>query len=330
MKRQMTKWIKEYGMLLLLILTVVILAVAGSYAAYVNFSSVKRVVSTGKGSQVYFSSNYLYLVGKDETSYGMRKIAPSVTQDGNYYSVTIQVCNYVYGNTEQVNANSINYSLTVTLLSSDGGSLPAEARNVSLNGVNFGDNQAVTTSQVTLPAGQATMHSYTIQVPVAIKDSIRLQVVAVPVNDASYAAVENQKLAAILTMTELSLTNNWTGRFIDDQNVMPAGYDGLNYEISGIGEGTVTISWDPVVVQISPWFVEDLKKDIVDSAKIITGSDFCSFPVGGENQPSAYQLQFYKAGTNSFSNVISWEDMKTKVTVTYSPSQTESNDQTVE
>lgn len=329
MKRQMSKFVNKYGMLLLLILTVAILAVAGSYAAYVNFSSVKRVVSTGKGSQVYFSSNYLYLVGKDETSYGMRKIAPAVTQEGNYYSVMIQVCNYVYGNTEQVNANKIDYVLTVTLISSDGSSLPEDAKSVSLNGVNFGENQTVTTSQATLPAGQAKMDTYTIQVPAAIKDTIKLQVVATPVNDASYATVENQKLAAILTMAELRLTNNWTGRFIDDPNVLPAGYDGLNYEISGNGEGMVTISWDSDVVQLSPWFVEDLKKEISDSSKIITISNYCKFPVGGENQSNAYQLQFYKAGADSFFN-MSWDEMKTKVNVTYSPSQTESNNQTIE
>ena len=54
------KWIKQYrGAAVLLGFGVLTLIIYGSFAAYISFNSVKRVVSTGTQSDTMFGSNYL-------------------------------------------------------------------------------------------------------------------------------------------------------------------------------------------------------------------------------------------------------------------------------
>ena len=308
MKKQKMKWIKEYGWVLPVLLLVFSLAVAGSFAAYVNYNSAKKVVATGETTKVFFSSNYLYPVNQSETSYRLRRILPTMTADGTGYTFTVQICNYVYGNREQVNEKDITYHLIVSLWAADGGELPENSGSVTVNQTEIGNTGQLTTEYTTLPGKQAQMVSYTIFIPKKLRDTIRIEIVAEPDN-ASYAAVGNQKLAVILTIAEQKMVNTWTGRFIDDQQTDPWKYDGLNYEISGTGKGTITLTWSSSVLQISPWFLKDVNaRDI--------GAGTCTFDVGGENQPDAYQLQFYKAEKNSFSGK-SWEDLSGAVTVSF-------------
>lgn len=308
MNKQKMKWIKEYGIVLGVLLLVFSLGIAGSYAAYVNYNSAKKVVATGETTKVFFSSNYLYLVNQSETSYRLRRILPTMTADGTGYTFTVQICNYVYGNRDQVNEKDITYHLIVSLRAADGGELPENSGTVTVNQTEIGNTGQLTTEDTTLPGKQAKMDSYTIFIPKELRDTIRIEIVAEP-DSASYAAVANQKLAVILTIAEQKMVNTWTGRFIDDQQTEPRKYDGLNYEISGTGKGTITLTWSASVLQISPWFLEDVNARDV-------GAGTCTFDVGGENQPDAYQLQFYKAGKNSLSGK-SWEDLSGAVTVSF-------------
>ena len=68
--------------------------------------------------------------------------------------------------------------------------------------------------------------------------------------------INNQKLAAMITIADKTVTHGWSGRFLDDSGYNPSGYSGYNYEISGTGEGTITLSWDPSL-EISQWFLRD-------------------------------------------------------------------------
>lgn len=307
-KKQKMKWTKEYGLVLGVLLLVFSLGIAGSYAAYVNYNTAKKVVATGEIANVFFSSNYLYPVNQNETKFSMRKILSTMTEDGTGYTFTVQICNYIYGNKNQVNEKDITYRLQVTLRAADGGALPEKSGAVTVNQTQIGNTGQFTTAYSTMQGKQASMDSYTFFIPKEVRNMIRIEIVAEPDN-ASYAAVENQKLAVVLTIAEQNMVNTWTGRFIDDQKVEPEQYDGLNYEISGTGKGTVTLKWPDAILQISPWFLQDVNaRDI--------GAGTCTFDVGGENQPDAYQLQFYKAGKNCFSGK-SWEDLSGAVTVSF-------------
>ena len=205
------KWIKEYGWVLPVLLLVFSLAVAGSFAAYVNYNSAKKVVATGETTKVFFSSNYLYPVNQSETSYRLRRILPTMTADGTGYTFTVQICNYVYGNREQVNEKDITYHLIVSLRAADGGELPENSGSVTVNQTEIGNTGQVTTEDTTLPGKQAKMDSYTIFIPKKLRDTIRIEIVAEPDN-ASYAAVGNQKLAVILTIAEQKMVSDYVVR----------------------------------------------------------------------------------------------------------------------
>ena len=69
------------------VLGVLILVVGGSFAAYTNFQSVKRVVSTQ--SDTMFGSNYLSLISLTDENPPVKRI--SLAESDNYYTITVSV-----------------------------------------------------------------------------------------------------------------------------------------------------------------------------------------------------------------------------------------------
>ena len=105
-----------------------------------------------------------------------------------------------------------------------------------------------------LAAGKSRKNSYSFRIPKALKDKIKIQITAEP-DSSSADAVNSQKLAAILSFADYKVTKNWTGKFLDSTiNKKPLDYDAFNYEISGNGEGKVTVTWDDKL-QLSSWTV---------------------------------------------------------------------------
>lgn len=300
MKEQIWKWIKRYGVTAWLVIVVAALIVSGTYAAYINFDVVKRVVSTGKSERAYFSSNYLYLTGKDETAYSSRRIIPTQVKNDNGEvtgnSFTVQVCNYTYGNREAVNLNSFHYDFQVKAISITGDALPEGITDITVNGTPMGADGKLTIPN-SFDAGIAKMDSYRFRVPEALRNKIKLEIVAEP---RSYSATDNQKLAAVIILSDTTPGNTWTGRFIDDKNNLPAEYEGFNYEVSGHGAGTVTIQWNDKL-QISPWVGA-------------TGNSY-SFAV---KDAETYQFQFYRANKPEFT-INSWSEMESLITVSFEP-----------
>lgn len=320
MKEYIVKWIKRYGVTVWLIAAVIGLVASVSYAAYVNLDVEKWVLSTGKGKQAFFSSNYLYLVDRDENAYSERRVVKSSEET---QSVVVKIFNHVYGDQSMVNLDDISYTFTVTL-QSNGGSLPSDLQNITVSDGtdtwSFATGLTVTFPRqgnvYTLKGGTPQNNEFTFTIPTEIADRVRFQVVAQP-NNPSYGATNDQKLAALITMAQAQLVNDWTGRFIDNSDVAaPKDYSGFNYEISGVGEGTLTLTWDKSLT-ISPWFKLDnnLEEETADGTKWkltmeVGGKD-------GEERPSAYQLQFYKAD-KAFIDGCSWEQLKSLVTVDFS------------
>ena len=115
------KWISKAAAILLLV-GAILLAIYGSFAAYTNFNSVKRVVSTGTQSDTMFGSNYLSLMNLSDTSIPVKRISLAGNDDN--YTFTVQVCNYVWGDESLYNPRSISYTMIAELISMDGGPLP--------------------------------------------------------------------------------------------------------------------------------------------------------------------------------------------------------------
>lgn len=327
MKKKLLNLLKRYWVIVCVTTIAVLFAIGMSLAAYTSFNSVKRVVSTGKASNTLFSSNYLSLVSKDiteTTAYPTRQISPSET-DGNCV-FTVQVCNYVYGNTTAWNTRDINYAFTVEVLPRSGGSLPEGVAGITVrkdnNSAVYSGNGTFGFSEThTLSKNSASMNTYTITVPSNLKDQIKLVIVAAP-DATSESATNRQKLAENIILSTPEPTKNWTGKFIDSKGNAPSDYDAFNYEISGNGAGTVTLKWNSTVLQASKWFT-DAHLPITDSTENGVLYKSISFEVGASDvAPTAYQLQFYRVPGEPKLEGKGWEKpngLEGYVTVEFTP-----------
>lgn len=315
MKEKLLKWLKRYGVTVWLVTAAIALLASVSYAAYITLDISKHVVSTGSGGNIVrFSSNYLYVTDIGG-SYGTRKVTTMHDNVSNTDNFTVEVCNYIYGNTAAVNSNDINYSLVAELVYT-GAARPGgiTIRHVGGEPVSF-VNGSLTIPGRMLPAGVATADKFVCSIPGGMKDQISIKIAAIPDDEASLSATKQKKLAAEIVFKNASLTNNWGGEFIDSKTgLTPMQYDGFNYEISGNGEGTVTITWNKNILEISPWFNPEATK--TDHSR--------SFRVGADNQPSAYMTQFYikdrtlfEAEFDGLESAAMWEKLESLVTVSF-------------
>ena len=275
--KKIQKWIKQYiGAAVLLGLGVLTLIIYGSFAAYTSFNSVKRVVSTGTQSDTMFGSNYLSPLNLSDTNYPVKRI--SLSDDMNC-TFTVLVGNYVWGDESLYNPKDITYTVTAKLLSMDGGDLSADYSSIKMNGTPFDDAGELTRKNQKLPTGKAATNEYKFEIPGILKDKVKIQIVAEP-DASSKEAVNNQKLAAILSFSGYEAVKNWTGHFLDSKNKNPDQYDAFNYEISGNGSGSVTVVWEDSL-QLSKW---------TTGGKQVNNS--YTFTVDGST--TAVQFQFYR------------------------------------
>lgn len=275
--KKIQKWIKQYiGAAVLLGLGVLTLIIYGSFAAYTSFNSVKRVVSTGTQSDTMFGSNYLSPLNLSDTNYPVKRI--SLSDDMNC-TFTVLVGNYVWGDESLYNPKDITYTVTAKLLSMDGGDLSADYSSIKMNGTPFDDAGELTRENQKLPTGKAATNEYKFEIPGILKDKVKIQIVAEP-DASSKEAVNNQKLAAILSFSGYEAVKNWTGHFLDSKNKNPDQYDAFNYEISGNGSGSVTVVWEDSL-QLSKW---------TTGGKQVNNS--YTFTVDGST--TAVQFQFYR------------------------------------
>lgn len=307
----------KYMILLCLLVFVGILCTSWTYAAYTNFSSARRVVSVRAGERVLFSSNLLSVENSvtDPMLYQSKRIVLTTAENGETYFV-VEIYNYDPGDVTVFNENDITYTLRVTVDSET-----YEDYDINNNNVTFHEQNGEYIGEISgqkLKGGELSKHSFTIRVAEADKDRLSVRVEAIPDTE-SYKVTSQKKLAAIITAGELEVRKDWKGKFLDDQTREPNAYDGFNYEISGNGKGTLTLSWDPVYLTINPWFPAEVglsQENITDDVNH-TGFKCISFSVN-DNQ-TAFQTQFYKA--DRWNSQIGWSavtgGLESKVIVTY-------------
>lgn len=301
MKFKKEKWIRQSKAAAIFLLAgAMLLAVYGSFAAYTNFNSVKRVVSTGTQSDTMFGSNYLTLMNLNDTSIPVKRISLAGNDDN--YTFTVQVCNYVWGDESLYNPRQISYTMKAELIPMNGGTLPGGCDGIKMRGTPFSADGRCDLGNQTLDTGDAKTNEYKIEIPIFLKDKIKIKIIAVPENS-SEEAVNFQKLAAILSFADYEVNKNWTGHFIDSQTERkPDDYDAFNYEISGNGAGTVTVTWNDRLL-LSKWATNDKQQN---------GS--YTFNVDGST--TAIQFQFYK-NPEKWSALEDWEALEKLVTVKF-------------
>ena len=294
---------------MLLGLGVLTLIIYGSFAAYTSFNSVKRVVSTGTQSDTMFGSNYLSPLNLSDTNYPVKRI--SLSDDMNC-TFTVLVGNYVWGDESLYNPKDITYTVTAKLLSMDGGDLSADYSLIKMNGTPFDDAGELTRENQKLPTGKAATNEYKFEIPGILKDKVKIQIVAEP-DASSKEAVNNQKLAAILSFSGYEAVKNWTGHFLDSKNKNPDQYDAFNYEISGNGSGSVEVVWEDSL-QLSKW---------TTGGKQVNNS--YTFTVDGST--TAVQFQFYRNPEKvSDLDGKGWKDLEDLVKVKFTEKVDGNND----
>ncbi len=302
MKKKTGKWIRQVRLAgILFIIGVLTLAIYGSFAAYTSFNSVKRVVSTGTQSDTMFSSNYLSQLNLDDVNYPVKRI--SLAEKDGICIFTVQICNYVWGDSKRYNLNNITYKVTAQLYVMDGGKLPDNITNIKMNDSSFNENGTCTLENQTLNTGSAKKNGYQFVIPDGLKDQVKIQVIAEPAEE-SKETVNRQKLAAVFSFADYEAVKSWTGQFLDSKDKKPDEYDAFNYEISGNGAGTVTMTW-PESLQLSRWATNGTQK-----------SGTYSFDVDGAT--TAVQFQFYR-NPEKLSELSgkSWKELEQLVKVTF-------------
>ena len=322
MKEKFWRWIKRYRLAgALFLIGALTVAVYGSFAAYTNFNSVKRVVSTKRQTDdnTMFSSNYLSLMHSNDTCPAKRI---SLADNTENYTFTVLVCNHVWGDESLYNPKDISYTLTAQILSRGGGDLPqgcTGANGITLNvlGNNagslfFGEDGVCTISGQKLKTGAAAQRSYQFIMPKNLKDQVKIQIKAEPTKD-SMAAVNNQILGAVLSFADYQVTKNWTGHFIDskENGKTPDQYDAFNYEITGNGAGTVTVTWSDELL-LSQWAMENEKELTRNNTDSIYSYKFTV-----DDSTTVKQFQFYR-NPEKLLDGKDWTELEKLVTVSFS------------
>lgn len=302
MKKKTGKWIRQVRLAgILFIIGVLTLAIYGSFAAYTSFNSVKRVVSTGTQSDTMFSSNYLSQLNLDDVNYPVKRI--SLAEKDGTCTFVVQVCNYIWGDSKRYNLKDITYKVTAQLYAMDGGKLPDNIIGIKMNDKSFDKNGTCTLENQKLKTGSAKKNGYQFVIPVDLKDKVKIQVVAEP-SEESKETVNRQKLVAVFSFADYEAVKSWTGQFLDSKTKDPDAYDAFNYEISGNGAGTVTMTW-PKSLQLSKWATNGTQE-----------SGTYSFEVDGAT--TVVQFQFYRNPEElSALSGKSWAELEQLVKVTF-------------
>lgn len=302
MKKKTEKWTRQVRLAgILFIIGVLTLAIYGSFAAYTSFNSVKRVVSTGMQSDTMFSSNYLSQMNLDDENYPVKRI--SLAEKDGACTFVVQVCNYIWGDSKRYNLKDITYKVTAQLYAMDGGKLPDNITKIKMNSTLFDENGTCTLENQKLETGSAKKIGYQFVIPADLKDKVKIQVVAEPF-DESKETVNRQKLAAVFSFADYEAVKSWTGQFLDSKDNEPDAYDAFNYEISGNGAGTVTMTW-PESLQLSKWATNGTQE-----------SGTYSFEVDGAT--TAVQFQFYRNPEKvSELSGKNWAELEQLVKVTF-------------
>lgn len=303
MKKKTGKWTRQVSLAgILFVIGVLTLAIYGSFAAYTSFNSVKRVVSTGTQSDTMFSSNYLSQLNLDDQNYPVKRI--SLAEKDGSCTFIVQICNYVWGDETLYNPKDITYSLTAQLIAAAGGDLPEGIKKISIQGKTFGKDGSCSLGSQTLKSGSAKKLEYAVVFPSDLKDKVKIEIKAEP-DDNSKEAVNSQKLAAVLSFADYKAVKGWTGHFLDSREETPDKYDAFNYEISGNGSGTVTVTLKDSLL-MSAW---------AGGVKQESKSNSYSFQVGSSSA-TVVQFQLYRNPSVPL-NVENWEEMEKLVTVSF-------------
>lgn len=257
--------------LLLLVLGCVAVLATGTYAAYTEYKTVKRVVAARTketSGELRFSSNLLDPYNeKPQAGYGIRPI--SVSSSGNV-TIGIQICNYPQGDMSAFNDKTIVYTMTVAYPKGYSGS-----NTETFSGTLLGGTISSNTHNLVIPQDKVSLVS---------KGTIEVVVNATPLE-----AVNSQHLAACLQLIPTTVTDtSWHWELIEKQNNHDyATTDAFNVHLYGTEQCKMQLTWNSSIIELGDW-----SKQLLGVAP--GSSSPLTISLGGPDQPTSYVLQFYR------------------------------------
>ena len=305
LKQLRKNWIRVWLIVILIISTVL-----GTYAAYTEVSSVKRVISTTTSPGAPFSSNCLkielasYRLPSDEfsvticnfdqnfpsdyctspISYTLEAELLVKKDDGTYENAGDFVARLAtaLANNEITQEKYNSYISKIALYSiskteDDTSGVVVSAADhhfTSENGYKY------TFTPDTLATGKSNTDTYTVKIdPVDLNQSDSLFFVYVKAHPTggTLSDLESRLFAAKGKDAEAS----WSGSIqedlviIDNAVTIPVDYDFYNYVISGSGVGSIDILWNSNYVEVNKFFLAEVNKtpDIISASDTTATSD---------------------------------------------------------
>ena len=308
---------KSLAILIVSVVLALSVAATGVFAAYTNSRHAQRTIAAYDATGDRFSSNDL---GGGDAKDHIKTLYTTI--ENHSPSTVVTVCNYERGKQTRPNPDDVTYTLSACLVKYDASQakkyVPVDAAYISANSLSGytitirrgetsvtlgGATLSTSAFGNTLTGGEALSDAYTVTFAAAfasVKPNLYLEMTATPTD----AGLPTLKGIFKADMRLEGATNAWTGVFHDDTSEDPADYDGFNYQISGVGSGTCTLTWDSTVVSLS--YVSLMQLLAISGAT--QSGDSVTFPVDSD-EVSRYDLQFYKVNVTN----ETWDDMNTDV-----------------
>lgn len=304
----MVKLIRKYKYILLPGIAAVLAGVGVSFAAYTSMDSIRRVIITREATEVNaFYSNHMneYPVGVD--SQITTKLVGFSDTDAPKLNITVS--NYPNANPTRVNKRDIHYKFQAELLDKSGNPLSGNllskfqierngsekkysfaAENTDTDAAVIISDGVITYTSQLLPGGTATQDVFMIYMTADAMEQVDIRVQAVPTDSTSQEATGQKALGRILSPTVFVQKDaSWTGSFTDEQaSTDPKKLYGINYAVSGGGEGDITITWNADYLDISPNFLDVYQNCITGPTTGENNTDRSITISIGPNDPSDY------------------------------------------
>ena len=314
-----------------LIIVVVLLSGAATYAAYMGTTQSKRVISLSESDDMMFSSRYLYVSDSEVQRIGF-------AENSTDPAVTIDVCNYdrngmgVYG-------SDIYFRITAKLVNYDGTDIISDTTSEKYRLAYLDDNaesvqyiiSSISNTEKTLDGPYSNDdHSGLFKLPANTKTKLKfilhfdpaalstpqyaVEITATPVGKYEDIKAISGKLRAV---SRSSQNLEWSGEFTDKltANVDPTDFDAYNYVISGVGKGTITLTYDSSLLELDKNDLEIFSKLEGYRKTEINDKTIITFPVDTtvEDAVSRYAVHFYQKNGKAI-DAFSEEYVKTEFT----------------
>lgn len=330
---------------------VIILLIPLSYAAYTSVTSARRVVSTANAADSLFSSNYLSILpkgdmgknnaGSKEHAYKNRYV--SYQTGSETQAVYVSVCNYAQGYLAKWSDKDINYHIEFSLVDLENHELIDDQktykdtsgntiRGADILKKNFKVSADIATSgsenipctytgkSLKYVSSSGSQDMYTVFLDTTYADIVGVKIEVITEDNSP--AYSGYGLGGVLCLsgyvTEAS--SGWNGEIqetsanVGDLDTGSEKYTGFNYEVSGAGAGTVTVTWDEKMFAISDIFLEDMEKYITSKT-----NNSISFKVGEADQDDRFFIQFYRVSQSDKDE--KWEKVKSAFSCSFTKSE---------